>query len=352
MSKSEYDCEDRIVTEFRLMQGDCLELMKSLPDGSVDMILVDPPYGTINGIAKGMDLTCGFGRSDWDNAIDPDSIFRESSRVLRPNGALLIFSQEPYTSRLIVAAAPSVPFSYRLVWLKDHFANALVAKKAPVSYFEDIAVFFKAHAKHDFAGEHPLRGYAERVKAFIGKPKKQVFADLGSQAVCHFFRTGTTQFGLCTRDTYDQLCALYGLRTMPGFREFDDLAVENEQYREGLIRRMTEAAPKVFNLPDGARYKSNVLRYRKDYTGDHPTQKPVALLQDLITTYSNQGDTVLDFTMGSGSTGVACANTGRGFIGMELDAGYFETATARIEAAYSAPEAALYKQMLNASKGE
>jgi len=89
----------------------------------------------------------------------------------------------------------------------------------------------------------------------------------------------------------------------------------------------------TFNLPHGAKYKSNVLEYRKDYTGHHPTQKPVALLADLVETYTNEGDTVLDFTMGSGSTGVACANTGRKFIGIEMDADFFQVATDRITVA-------------------
>ena len=96
---------------------------------------------------------------------------------------------------------------------------------------------------------------------------------------------------------------------------------------------MTSEFPKVFNLEDGAKYKSNALEYRKDYSGRHPTQKPVALLEDLIATYTRGGDLVVDFTMGSGSTGVACANTGRKFIGIELDLGYFNIALDRIEKA-------------------
>ena len=102
----------------------------------------------------------------------------------------------------------------------------------------------------------------------------------------------------------------------------------------GSIKKMDgdykEKFPSTFNLPEGKKYKSNILKYRKDYDGYHPTQKPVALLEDLIKTFSNEGDTVVDLTMGSGSTGVACKNTGRNFIGIELDEEYFKIATERI----------------------
>src|SRR5690625_3466636 len=96
------------------------------------------------------------------------------------------------------------------------------------------------------------------------------------------------------------------------------------------LREIDRSFDAVFNLPPGAKYKSNILKYKKDYDGYHPTQKPVALLEDLIKTFSNEGDTVVDLTMGSGSTGAACKNTGRNFIGIELDEEYFKIATERI----------------------
>lgn len=318
---------------FDLRLGDCLEVMADIPDGSVDLVLCDPPYGTMAG--AGLD---GWDEKStaWDVALEPDSFLEHCNRVLRVNGALILFSQEPYTSRLITEAHSNIPFSYRMTWLKDHFANALLAKKAPVSYFEDVLAFFKKHTKHDFEGFHPLRPYAADVAAFIGKPKKQIFAEMGHQGMCHFMRHDSTQFSICTEATYSQLVAMYGLDKMPGFKTYAEMKPINDKYRSGLIAEMARAAPKVFNLPDGEKYKSNVLRYKKDYDGFHPTQKPVALLTDLIQTYSNEGDTVLDFTMGSGSTGVACANTGRHFIGIERDPGYFEIARSRIEQAHQA----------------
>src|SRR5699024_9627996 len=126
----------------RLMLGDCLERMKEIPDGSVDMILADPPYGTAGGMGKGEARYKRLTESSWDVALEPADIFSESERVLRTNGALALFSQEPYTSRLITNTHGNLPFSYRMTWIKDHFANSLIAKKAPVNYTEDVCVFF------------------------------------------------------------------------------------------------------------------------------------------------------------------------------------------------------------------
>lgn len=300
----------------KLMQGDCLELMKKIPDGSVDAIITDPPYGTVKG--AGLD---GWGKDKtaWDTVIDRDKMLSECNRILRVNGALILFSQEPYTSHLITNAHGNLPFSYRMMWLKDHFANSLIAKKAPVSYTEDICVFFK---KYDTLNQNPIREYCRKVFGFIGKKKKEIFKDMGSQGVCHFMRYDTMQFGLCTEPTYTKLCDMYGIDKQPWFMPYGDLKrIDTEQ---------KQVTPRRFNLPEGKKFKSNVLEYRKDYTGHHPTQKPVALIEDLIRTYTNEGETVLDFTMGSGSTGVACVNTNRNFIGIELDETYFNIAKERI----------------------
>lgn len=302
------------MTHHRLMQGDCLELMKSIPDGGADLILVDPPYGTMRGL-DGVDHGMS-GKTDWDIALEPAAFLGQCERVLRMNGAMVLFSQEPYTSRLITEAHGNIPFSYRLAWIKDHFANGLIAKKAPVSYFEDILVFFK---KYDLHGIHPLRIYAMQVLEHCGGNLKSINARLGHRRAEHFFYVDSTQFGLCTKETYRELCEMFEVQKQEWFQTYSVLEGVNKRYQ----RR--------FNLPPGKKVKSNVLEYRKDYTGHHPTQKPVALLEDLIITYSNAGETVLDFTMGSGSTGVACANTGRNFIGIEMDAGYFQIAKERIE---------------------
>ena len=295
----------------QLFKGDCLELLKNIPDGSVDLILTDPPYGNM----KGAELD-GWDKNKtlWDDAIDPAFIFSEAKRILRKNGKLILFSQEPYSSNLINQTTASVPFNYRMVWEKDHFANALLSKKAPVSYFEDILVFTKSY---DFEGLHPLREYFKNIFDFIGHTKRQIITDIGSR-VDHTFRYNSSQFELCTEETYRDLIEWYKIDTFVGFKPYDCLLKINATFNA------------TFNLPTGQKYKSNILKYKKDYNGFHPTQKPVALMEDLIKTYTNISDKVLDFTMGSGSTGVAAVNLGRDFIGIERDDKYFSIAEKRI----------------------
>jgi hypothetical protein len=322
-----------VIGNAELWLGDCLEVMAGLADGLIDAVICDPPYGTAGGMGKGEARYARIASAEWDVEIDPAVLFDHCNRILRMNGALILFAQEPYTSRLITEAHGNLPFSYRMTWLKDHFSNSLLVNKAPVSYTEDVLVFFKQLNRHDVGGKHPLRDYAERLFAHIGKDKRQLFADMGHQGVCHFMRYDSMQFSLCTRRTYDQLCQMFGIDRLEWFRPYDELAAVNAAYKADQLARLAEAFPKVFNLPEGQKYKSNVLQYRKDYSGHHPTQKPVALMEDLVKTYTNAGDMVLDFTMGSGSTGVACANTGRRFIGIEREPKYFDIACRRIEAA-------------------
>jgi len=307
-----------VIGDAVLYHGDCLEVMQDIPDGSVDMVMTDPPYGTMKG-AKLNGWKEDKEKTAWDDAISPASIFEECNRVLRMNGAIVLVSQEPYTSRLINESHGNLPFSYRMIWLKDHFANALMCKKAPVSYYEDILVFFQ---KYDTLGLHPMREYSMKILAMAGG-LKAVNKRLGHRRAEHFLYAESTQFGLCTAQTYEELCAAYLLPTQCWFLTFEELDEMNRRFS----RR--------FNLPVGKKYKSNVLRYKKDYTGHHPTQKPVALMEDLIRTYTNPGETVLDFTMGSGTTGVACANLGRKFIGIELDEDYFNIAAKRIKTAHA-----------------
>ena len=143
----------------------------------------------------------------------------------------------------------------------------------------------------------------------------------------HVTRVGSSQFSLCTEQTYNDLIDIFGIDEMQGFRVYSELKKDDDAHKKSIAR--------VFNLHDGKKYKSNILEYKKDYNGYHPTQKPVLLLEDLIKTYSNEGDTVLDFTCGSGSTGVAALNTNRKFIGIELDPDYFKIAEQRINEALS-----------------
>jgi len=302
-----------------LYEGDCLTEHKRIEDGSVDLILTDLPYGTVKDIGGSGDINHGMvGKTSWDMPIEPSKVYEISNRILRRNGKLVLFSQEPYTSRLITEAIPNLPFGYRMIWEKDHFANSLIAKKAPVNYFEDILVFSK---DYDVENLHPLREYFADVMSFIGLRLKQINETLGHRRAEHTFYIKSTQYSLCTERTYNELIDVFNIDNMNGFKSYEEL--------RGIDRKFDS----VFNLPPGAKYKSNILRYKKDYDGYHPTQKPVALLEDLIRTYSNEGNHVVDLTMGSGSTGVAAANLGRRFTGIEMDSDYFSTAKRRIDAA-------------------
>ena len=153
---------------------------------------------------------------------------------------------------------------------------------------------------------------------FIGLNLKQINYKLGHRRAEHFFYVDSTQFGLCTEKTYKELIDVFKIDHMDGFKQFKDLDYINSVFNS------------VFNLPQGAKYKSNIFQYKKDYDGFHPTQKPVALLEDLIQTYSNEGNTVLDFTAGSMSTAIACINTNRKGIMIEKDEHYFKVGSDRV----------------------
>lgn len=298
----------------KLINGDALENLKELEPYSVDLILTDPPYGTI----KGIDLT-GWtdAKTEWDNVLDMAAIFKECNRVLKPNGALILFGQEPFTSKTITQAHGSIPFAYRGVWVKEHFGNALIVKKALVKYTEDIMFFFK---NFDDFRDHPVRDYIMSEYDKSGLTCKKGIELCGSSA-SHYYTAGK-QFLLPSEKNYRILQDFTGDFNKP----YDELQKEHKEY---MINRRKKY-PRKFNL-NGAKSKGDIFKYSKEAVRYHPTQKPVALLADLITTFSNEGDTVLDFTMGSGSTGVACVQTGRKFVGIELDATHYKTAVERVE---------------------
>ena len=295
-----------------LIFGDCLFESDKIKNGSVDLILTDLPYGTIKNIKN---VNHGLSeKTDWDIIVDTKEVMNIANRILRKNGKLILFAQQPFTNELINKSSPNVPFNYSMIWLKDHFANALTAKKAPLNYYEDILVFSKTH---DFEGIHPLRPYFKNGFEFIGLSKKEILKQIGQRAD-HVFRFNSSQFSLCTEKTYLDLIEKYQINKMKGFKEYKE------------ISKIGDNLQSVFNLWQGGKYKSNVLKYRKDYDGFHPTQKPILLLEDLIKTFSNPNDLIVDLTMGSGSTGVACCNTNRNFIGIEKNEEFFNIAKQRI----------------------
>ena len=305
----------------RLFFGDCLIESDKIKDGSVDLILTDLPYGNMN-----TDGGRKLGINGWDFVIEPKKVYEIANRILRKNGKMVLFSQEPYTTQLINEAIPNVPFNYRAIWEKDNFAVALGANKNMVSYYEDILIFSKKSPKHDFEGLHPLREYFLTQKSESGLTDSEIKKILGNGMGGHYFTNGS-QFCLPTLNNYQKL-------QTTGFfkRDWNELKQIDTEYRTELLKQMNEQYPSVFNLWEGNKYKSNILKYKKDYNGYHPTQKPILLLEDLIKTFSNEGNLVVDLTMGSGSTGVACKNTNRSFIGIEKDENYFKIAEQRINA--------------------
>ena len=300
----------------KLINDDCISAMKELIDENVqvELILTDPPYGTINGLdLKGWNNET----TKWDNTL-PDEFFQLCEQLLRVNGKMILFSQEPYTSELRATHRQSLQFAYPLYWFKDHFANPLASKKAPVNYVEDMSVFAK---RYDTEGKNPIRQYANRLIKDIGKNKKEINEELGYYGVSHFFTSVTAiQFGLCSEKTYNKLIELYNIDKLDYYLPYEEMKQINDEF---IIESR-------FNLWNGEKVKSNVFKYKKPYNNYHPTEKPVALLVDLIRTYSNPNDTILDFTMGSGSTGVAAMRTGRDFIGIEINPEYFSIAKQRI----------------------
>ena len=312
----------------KLMQGDCLERAEEIPSGSVDLIITDLPYGTVG---ESMQDNTGkyskINQSKWDNIIPTKKVMEIANRILRKNGKMVLFAQQPFTTELISNAIPSLPFSYTIFWDKLHFANCLGANKACVNYMEECLLFSKNNPKHDFEGLHPLREYFLNQKHESRLTNSEIKNLLGNAMGGHYFTNGS-QFCLPTLKNYEKL------QTTGYFkRDWNELKQIDTEYRAELLSQMNDKYPSIFNLWEGKKYKSNILKYKKDYSGHHPTQKPVLLLEDLIKTFSNANDLVVDLTMGSGSTGVACLKTSRNFIGIELDPDYFEIAKQRIEAA-------------------
>lgn len=233
-----------------LMLGDCLERMKEIPDGSVDMVLTDPPYGT---------TAC-----KWDGIIPFEPMWEQLKRIIKPNGAIVLFGSEPFSSALRMSNIKN--YRQDLVWKKSRFTNFLFVKKQFGKITENIMVFYKKQPTYNPQMEDG-KPYTRKA---TGKPK--------------------------TKD----------LMLNPSI----DKGKENK---------------------DGKRHPKNILDFPFHNVGNvHPTQKPVALMEYLIKTYTNENETVLDFTMGSGTTGVACKNLNRSFIGIELDPRFFKIAEKRI----------------------
>lgn len=232
---------------YKLLQGDCLELMKKIPDKSVDMVLCDLPYGTT--------------RCKWDNIISFDSLWDEYNRIIKDNGAIILFADGIFTAKLVLSNQKI--WRYNLVWDKKRGCDFLNANVKPLKSHEDICVFYKKKPTYN----------------------KQYWYSMPYPRT----KNGTLS---------------------------DNYGDRKEAWSES---------------ENGERNPLSILSFPRDGKRVHPTQKPVALLEYLIKTYTNKGEIVLDNCMGSGSTGIACLNTNRNFIGIELDEKYFKIAKNRIE---------------------
>lgn len=315
----------------KLYKGDCLIESDKIKDGSVDLILTDLPYGNMN-----TDGGRKLGINGWDFVIEPKQVYEIANRILRKNGKMVLFSQEPYTTKLITEAIPNIPFSYRATWEKDNFANALGANKNMVSFTEDILVFSKVEC---YEAKHPLRKIMFKYAEKYGKDylidllrkEGRYTSDLSARVHTDYkFGTGKgKRFDFIGKSMYDYLS---------DFIEFEETFEELKQ----IDNRYKTKYGSTFNLWEGNKYKSNILKYKKDYNGYHPTQKPVLLLEDLIKTFSNEGNLVVDLTAGSFSTAIACLNTKRKFIGIEKDENYFNIGKARINEAATAKQLTLF----------
>ena len=304
----------------KLLKGDCLIESDKIERGSVDLILTDLPYGNM----KNAPSTWDKSKTEWDTTIPPKKVYDIANRILRKNGKMILFSQEPYTTKLINEAIPNIPFGYRATWEKDNFANALCCNKNMVSFTEDILIFSKELCYTD---KNPLK---EIMKSYSLKYGNDFLVDLvykeGRYKTMDSARAITSyKFGFNNGRRFE----LMDLKMYSYLSVFIDFKETYEELKE-IDRQFKNKMKSTFNLWEGKKYKSNILKYKKDYTGQHPTQKPVLLLEDLIKTFSNENDLVVDLTMGSGSTGVACKNTNRNFIGIEQDDKYFEIAKNRI----------------------
>lgn len=249
--------KDVITENYQLMFGDCLERMKEIPSGSVDLILTDPPYGTT--------------QNKWDSVINLEDMWKEVWRVLKPNGACVLFSAQPYTSILVTSQIKF--YKYEWVWVKNLKTGNLNARRMPMGGHETLQVFYKKPPTYN-----------------PQKRKRTTEVKSGNK-----FNSKTTNYG--------------------------------SQKEEYLDRQSDEISPDTALLQFKCVHNSSGKV--------HPTQKPVALLEYLIKTYTNECETVLDFTAGSFSTGVACVNTNRKVIMIEKDPHYFEVGSERVKKALS-----------------
>ena len=255
-----------------LRHGDCLEVMKTIPDKSIDMILCDLPYGT---------TAC-----KWDVIIPFEPLWEQYNRIIKDNGVVILFGSQPFTSQLILSNIKM--FREELIWLKNKSGSGLQVKQKHIKVHEEILVFSK-NGKYTY---NPQKWLVDK-KEFLTQRKTFNEIEVGN-------------------NIYSKM-------------------MKKQKADDGTRNPISIVSCRVpFTPAKGKKYENKDVDLRV-----HPTQKPVALLEYLIRTYTNENETVLDNCMGSGSTGVACVNTNRNFIGIEMDEKYFKIAKNRIESIIS-----------------
>ena len=242
--------------KIKLIQGDCLEKMKDIPDGSIDLVLTDPPYGT---------TAC-----KWDSVIPLKPMWDQLKRVIKDSGAIVMTASQPFTTALIRSNVKM--FKYCWVWEKNRGSNFASVRFQPMKEHEDVVVFGKSRLKY-----YPIK--QKRNGSGGNRVKYKIVA-----------RTRTENYN-------------------------------NSVYNDTVLNCVELRHPSSIQKFNTATGKEKVK---------HPTQKPIALMEYMIKTYTDESDLVLDFCMGSGTTGVACKNLNRSFIGIELDQEYFKIAEKRI----------------------
>ena len=311
--------------------------MKRIPDHSIDIILCDLPYG--------------FTDCKWDTVIPFADLWKQYKRIAKKNCVCVLFGNQPFTSAMI--SSNFSEFSHIWYWKKNCPTNALNAKRQPMRNIEEISVFVLNQPSKNNEGMHEnLRKYFFDELKKSGWKRKDVDKLLKSSMSSHYFTNGQ-QFAIPSAENYKKLqdatgCfqrpyeeikkEFSGVKNKPytynpqGVRDLDKPRIKREH--EGIKTSVYHlTTPKTYKQTKTG-YPVNLLEFKGLNSSEkarvHPAQKPVELLEYLVKTYSNEGETVLDNCMGSGSTGVACMNTGRKFIGIELDKGYFDIAERRI----------------------
>ena len=327
-----------------LFKGDCLELMKDIEDKSVDMILCDLPYGTT--VCK------------WDSIIPFDKLWEQYERIIKDNGTIVLTASQPFTSALVMSNIKL--FKHNWVWDKKRGVGHLLAKKRPMMCTEDVLVFYRDlnERKSQITSFVRLREYFKYLYQEINTSKKEILNSIGQKAD-HCFRFNSTQWDLPTEETYQELSEIYNIDELKLFRTYEDLFREYKEeeltfkkntYNPQMRKRQVSRVSKMKSSKETCygdlkeymgdelkeKYPINLIQFDKSGHKDmllHNTQKPVALFEYLIKTYTNEGDLVLDNCVGSGTTNIACLNTNRRCIGVEKEEKYVEIARKRLEEA-------------------